>query len=217
MSIPGNPWLSVPLSDYEGHMGPGGVQQLQALSDLFARVLAFCQPESVTILGIAGGNGLERIDPLVTKRVAGVDINAAYLDEVRGRFGATVAGLDLFCADLGDAAGASLPRPSALVHAALVFEHTGLERCLDRALLLVDPRGGRFSVVLQLPSTIQAGVAKTGFASIGLLEDRFQLIDAASLQRLLRDEKGFLLEFEELRPLPAGKALWLGIFTRLFR
>ena len=194
-------------------MGSGGVQQLQALSDLFARALAHSMPKSVTILGIAGGNGLERIDPLVTKRVAGVDINAAYLDEVQLRYGATVAGLELFCADLGEA-GARLPEPSALVHAALVFEHTGLERCLDRALSLVDAREGRFSVALQLPSTVQAGVADTGYASIQLLKEGFQLIDVEGFKQFLRDDKGFLLEFEAVHPLPAGKALWLGMFAR---
>ena len=63
-----NPWLSVPLADYEAHMRSPAVQQLDALSDLFAEALAFCNPASVAILGIAGGNGLERIDPIVVQR-----------------------------------------------------------------------------------------------------------------------------------------------------
>ena len=55
-----NSWLQIPLSDYEGHMNSAMVQQLRALSDLFAQALASRQPASVAIAGIAGGNGLDR-------------------------------------------------------------------------------------------------------------------------------------------------------------
>ena len=61
-----NPWLSIPLADYEGHMG--AVKQLDALSALFARALEVCAPESVAVLGIAGGNGLESLDATLEKR-----------------------------------------------------------------------------------------------------------------------------------------------------
>jgi hypothetical protein len=57
-----NPWLDVPLADYEGHMSVPELQQLGALSDLFADALAFGRSTSVAILGVAGGNGLDRID-----------------------------------------------------------------------------------------------------------------------------------------------------------
>lgn len=55
-----NPWLSIPLAEYEGHMG--AVKQLGALSELFTRALEVCVPDSVAVLGIAGGNGLECLD-----------------------------------------------------------------------------------------------------------------------------------------------------------
>jgi hypothetical protein len=48
-----NPWLSIPLEDYEGHMGSAGVQQLRILAELFKRALDRCLPESVAVLGIA--------------------------------------------------------------------------------------------------------------------------------------------------------------------
>ena len=62
------------------------VAQLDALADLFEETLWRCIPDSVAILGIAGGNGLSRIDPAVTTRIVGVDINPAYLEAVRNRF-----------------------------------------------------------------------------------------------------------------------------------
>ena len=78
-----NPWLNVPLTDYENHMNSAGVEQSAALSALFAEALAHCQPESVAVIGVAGGNGLDRIDSSVTRRMLGIDINPAYLDAVR--------------------------------------------------------------------------------------------------------------------------------------
>ena len=63
-----NPWLFMPHADYEGHMRSPAVQQLDALSDLFAEALAFCNPASVAIMGIVGSNGLERVDPIVVQR-----------------------------------------------------------------------------------------------------------------------------------------------------
>jgi hypothetical protein len=81
-----NPWLAISLEDYEGHMGSDDVRQLEPLSDLFRCALDLCRPESVAVLGIAGGNGLERVDPTITKRIVGVDIHAGYLGVVQQRY-----------------------------------------------------------------------------------------------------------------------------------
>lgn len=203
-----NPWLSIALEDYEGHMGADNVRQLAALSELFERALDFCNPESVAILGVAGGNGLERIDPAITKKVIGLDINPKYLDVIRERF-ADLPGLELHQSDL-----AAKPLdliPVSMVHAALVFEHTGLGRPLENALRLVAP-GGKFSVVLQLPSEAVQDVTPTRFTSMQALRDCFTLVDVAQFRKEL-EGKGFDLLHDERRSLPGGKALWLGIFA----
>lgn len=202
-----NPWLDIPLEDYEGHMAE--VRQLPVLAELFKRSLDHCRPESVAVLGIAGGNGLGQIDRSVTKRIVGVDINQRYLDEVQQRFG-TLAGLELHRRDLRQ--GEFDLAPVALVHAALIFEHAGLGAALENALALVA-RGGRLSIVLQLPSAEEAGVAPTRYTSIQTLRSDFSLIDREEVQRVMR-LKGFQLIEQEHRPLAAGKALWLGIFIR---
>lgn len=203
-----SPWLSIPLQDYEGHMGSTGVRQLTVLAELFKCALASCLPESVAVLGVAGGNGLEQIDGANTKRTVGVDINQPYLDEVQQRFG-TLTGLELHCLDLADR-DFSLP-PVALAHAALIFEHVGLGLALENALSVIAP-GGRLSVVLQLPSEIEQDVASTSYPSIQKLKQNFALIDIMEFQRLL-GQKGFELVEQEKRSLPAGKALWLGVFA----
>jgi SAM-dependent methyltransferase len=203
-----NPWLSIELEDYEGHMGSENVRQLAALSGLFKRALDLCAPKSVAVVGVAGGNGLERIDSAITKSILGLDINPRYLATVRQRYGA-LPGLKLCCADLAD-----LPlslAPVELVYVALVFEHTGLGRCLENALLLVAP-GGKLSVVLQLPSEAEQGVTPTRYSSMQALRDSFALIDISQFRQKLED-KGFDLVHQERRSLPAGKAFWLGIFA----
>jgi len=204
-----NPWLSIPLEDYEGHMGSAGVRQLMVLAELFQYALDCCLPESVAVLGVAGGNGLERIDCATTKRIVGVDINQRYLNQVQRRF-ATLGGLELHCRDLADR-DFSLA-PVALVHAALIFEHVGLGHALQNAVSLVAS-GGRLSVVLQLPSQDEQGVASTNYTSMQKLKQDFVLIDIAEFQHLL-EQKGFQLVQQERRSLPAGKALWLGVFAR---
>lgn len=204
-----NPWLAIPLEDYEGHMSSAGVRQLTVLAELFRRALDRSFPESVAVLGVAGGNGLEQIDCAATKRIVGVDINQQYLDEVQRRFGA-LPGLELYCLDLAET-DFSLA-PVALVHAALIFEHVGLGRALKNALSFVAP-GGRLSVVLQLPGDEEQGVASTSYTSMQTLKRNFALIDINELQRLLA-RKGFHPVEQETRSLPAGKALWLGVFAQ---
>jgi hypothetical protein len=202
-------WLDVPLDDYEGHMRAPAVGQLGVLSELFAEALALCRPASAAILGIAGGNGLEAIDPATTTRVVGVDINARYLADTGRRFG-TIPGLTLHCLDL------SRQRvdlePVDLVHAALIFEHAGIGRCLENALAMVAP-AGRLSVVLQLPGDSTSRVAPTEFASVQKLASDFALVDREGFVALLA-ERRYEPVRQDTRPLPSGKAFWMGIFAR---
>jgi hypothetical protein len=204
-----NPWLTVSLADYEGHMRSAEIQQLGALSDLFAESVARCRPSSIAVLGIAGGNGLDHIDAAVTKRIVGLDVNALYLDAVRQRY-SRLCGLELYCVDLAEQI-VDL-QPVQLVHAALVFEHAGTGRCLANALSLVGPSGA-LSVVLQLPSEIEQGVGTSGFSSIQNLKSHFSLIDPTWLSETLKTRR-FRLVHETRRSVPAGKGFWMGIFVR---
>lgn len=205
-----NPWLDIPLADYEGHMASAEVRQTEALSDLFAQALAVRRPASVAVLGIAGGNGLERIDSRFTERVVGLDFNPEYLEATRQRF-AKLKGLELHCVNLTEET--LCLEPVEMVHAALIFEHAGVGRCLDNAISLLAP-DGVLSVVLQLPSTTAHGVGKGGFASIEKLKTHFSLVDPKGLRAELLG-RGMEPVWETQRNLAAGKAFWLGIFVRV--
>jgi hypothetical protein len=202
-----NPWLAIPLDDYEGHMGSPGVAQSDALAELFECALRRTRPESVAILGVAGGNGLDRISPDVTTRVCAVDINPLYLEAVRRRHGGR-PGLELHCVDL--AAQALALDPVRLVHAALIFEHAGVDGCLRNAVSMVAA-GGSLSVVLQMPGAHSPGVGASAYASVQALSGDFHLVDPAHLRGALAGH-GFRQAWETQRPLPGGKAFWMGIF-----
>lgn len=208
-----SPWLGVPLEDYEGHMSAAEVGQLSVLARMFESVVAARRPESLAVVGVAGGNGLDLIDPSVTKRVVGIDVNQAYLDAVRSRFAASLPGLELYRCDLSQRP-ANMPEmmPVTLVHAALIFEHAGMDTAFDTAVSLVAP-GGTMSVVLQLPSVSEAGVAATRFTSLQTLKERFQLIPPQDLEQKM-SSRGFVLDWQQEQLLPAGKAFWMGVYSR---
>jgi Methyltransferase domain len=201
-----NPWLSIPLVDYEGHMSAPAVGQLEALSELFRRAVDTALPRSVAILGISGGNGLDHLADQSVRRIVGIDIHPGYLDEIRRRRGDD-ARLELHCDDL---AGHALHvAPVDLVHAAMIFEHAGLGRALDHAIALIAP-GGWLSVVLQLP-TNESAVTPTPYQSMQTLKDHFTLIDVPHFRSDLAHRRFTLID-EVRYPLPAGKAFWFGLF-----
>ena len=203
-----SPWLHIPLRDYEEHMRSPNVAQLDALSDLFAQSLSICHPDSLAILGIAGGNGLDRVDLRLTRRILGVDIHPDYLESVLERY--PELPLKLVCADL---ARESLREPAVqLVHAALIFEHAGTEQCLRNAVSLVR-RDGFLSVVLQLPASADAPVSQTTVSSMQALSPHFRFVDPASLIGAA-GILGLSLFYEMRTDLPSGKSFWHGILRR---
>jgi hypothetical protein len=199
-----NPWLDLPLEDYEFHMAEVG--QLSALSELFGEALTLCRPRSVALLGAAGGNGLERIDLAVTERVVAVDVNDGYLTTLRRRFG-YLHGLEVLATDLAtetiDCA------PVELVHAGLVFEHAGVERCLDNALRMKAP-GGKLSVVLQEPGLWDRKIGGRPHGSLRGIA-HFEFLEPGRFRGIL-EMRGMSQVHEKRYPVPGGW-FWLGIFT----
>ena len=74
-----NPWIEIPYSDYENHMKEIG--QSQVLNSLTKYCLDKYSPENFALLGCATGNGLEHINPEITKVVYAIDINQNYLKD----------------------------------------------------------------------------------------------------------------------------------------
>lgn len=60
-----NPWEEIDLNDYESHMSLASVYQLQAMNQMMKEQFYAYNVESMMILGVAGGNGLEHIRYLI--------------------------------------------------------------------------------------------------------------------------------------------------------
>ena len=92
-----NPWIDIPLEIYESHMSLSAVAQLQVLNDIMReQVKASPEAESIAVLGIAGGNGLEHCLERF-KLVYGIDINQAYLEVCIANLLIEYVGIETFC------------------------------------------------------------------------------------------------------------------------
>jgi ubiquinone/menaquinone biosynthesis C-methylase UbiE len=176
------------------------VAQLQALEAIFAEDLVRFRPRELAVIGCATGNGFGHVESSVRRLVA-VDINPAYLDLVRRRYGEAVPQMELIC---GDAAATDLGIEELdLVHAALIFEYLHPPALLDRVAPAIR-RGGILTAVLQMPSSKVGAVSPSGVASVRLLAGVLRMVDPAAF-RTAAEQRGLLeVEAREV-PLPNGK------------
>lgn len=194
-----NPWLEVPLADYEGHMEHAG--QAQMLGRIFGQALRTLRPQSVAVLGAAGGNGFEHLVSGNVVRTVALDLNRGYLQQLERRFGNRLQGLEIVCGDLDDPAVDFAPVD--LVHAALVFEYVDVVRTLDRARAWLQPEGALW-VVLQLPDKAVAKVSPSPFGNLTRL-GTFMKLHGAENFRATAAAAGFIETADEVVALPGGK------------
>lgn len=207
---PANPWLHVPLADYEGHMALPAVAQASMLAEVFGAAVDRLRPTSLAVLGCAGGNGFDRIHPAVTDRIVGIDINPCYLDTVSARFRDRLAGLELHTADL-NRQKLSL-EPVGLIFAGLLFEHVDPDRALETAKHLAKP-SGTLLTVLQLASPTQPTVSPSPFRSLEPVGAQMQLLDPdAFVGKASR--AGFALADSRRITLSSGKSFVVLELTR---
>lgn len=195
-----NPWQRIALSDYEAHMAHEDVGQLQALSRLTQAQLAAYPARTLLYLGIAGGNGLEYLEPERWDAIWGVDINAAYLAACRARYGRLGGRLRLLQRDLSQPC--DLPRAD-LALANLLVEYIGVAAFCDR-LRACQPCW--ISCVLQQDEG--AGfVARTPYAACldGLGEVHRTILPGDLRGALAR--LGYAPGYEQRVRLPQGKTL----------
>lgn len=170
-----NPWLDIPLADYEGHMSAPEVAQAPMIAGALAELLLTHRPRSLAVIGCAGGNGFERIDRGHTARVVGVDINAAYLAEARRRFDGAFDALELICADIEAQPDPLRFAPVDLTFAALVFEYVDARVVMPRLAARMNP-GGHLAVLLQLPAAGIPAITPTSGARLAALAPVLQLV-----------------------------------------
>jgi SAM-dependent methyltransferase len=195
-----NPWLSIPVAEYEGHMNDPEVDQLAALNSIFRDTLADLSPASIAVLGCAAGNGFEHISERVGK-VVGIDINPDYLALLRERQASRLPNLELACSDIEKL---SFPEGSFdLVYGALFFEYVDYERMLPKITGWLAARGA-LVCVLQLPGTESGMISETKYPSLKTLHSLMRLIEPGMFDAAVL-ECGLSKENQYEVPLKQGK------------
>lgn len=208
MSAP-NPWTVVQAADYERHMGPEGLDLAAPLSTIFQEAYLATQPDRVLVVGCATGNGLEHVNPAVTSRVVGVDVNLQYLGIARQRFFQLGPRLELYCADV--ATWKAPPGSFDLVHVALVFEYLYPEVLVRKiAEWLAD--GGTCSVVLQAGG----GGPEAPGKALKIIEKAAKPVSPDELTRLFEHYQ-LPLRRQQTVSSTSGRAVWAATFGKAAR
>jgi len=157
--------------------------------------------DTLAILGVAGGNGLNHINSERQKKVYGIDINADYLYSCKSRYRYLADTLVLLNRNLTDLS-IDLPKVD-LVIANLFIEYIGLNT-FTAQLKKMSPK---------YVSTITQVNNLDGFVSVSPYQRTFDCLDSI-YHEISTDElseimkaSGFELIFENEKLLPNGKKL----------
>jgi len=173
-----HPWLEIPITEYEAHMALPSVGQTQLLGTALQRIVTQFQPRSLAVLGVAGGNGLELVDPAIVRRVVALDFNSDYLALCTHRHATSFDQFEPVLHDLSQ--GPPLIAPVECIFAGLVLEYLCIELfCGYLAALLTT--AGNFSALLQLPSATLPEISTSPFSSLSRLEPAFSFVHPTSL------------------------------------
>ena len=197
-----NPWLRIPLEDYERHMCHHLVGQSVLLNFLTKKYLDEIKPEIAVFLGIAGGNGLEHININITKSVIGIDINPDYLNIAFERYKHTITSLQLMNLDL--VKNSESICKADFIWAALVLEFTGIDKALEFCTNNIQ-KDGHLVVSIQSNNNRQS-ISPTGIESIKKAGEIFSIVNPDMLQSRAA-ETGFRLIGKEESDLPNGKSI----------
>lgn len=205
-----NPWLDIPLADYEAHMALPEVAQARMLADELESAVRQHAPSSVAIIGCSGGNGFERLIGTTVERIIGIDINPTYVAAARARFGTQLPKLALYVADIQDA----LPNiiPMEMIFAGLIFEYVDLRSAMHNLRRLCAP-GGTLVAVLQAPSAEARAVSPSPYRSLQRLAPAMRLRDAREVKGAAV-EAGFAPATTKSLTLPSGKSFIVLSFDR---
>jgi hypothetical protein len=196
-----NPWLNIPLDDYEGHMSLPAVGQAQMIADQLDRAIVRWAPRSIAVIGCAGGNGLERIAAGTVERVVAVDVNPDYVERTRARHAHRLQCLELICADVQSESVKY--EPVDLTYAALLFEYVDVPSTL-KTLKRNSRPSTVLTTVLQLPHATIHAVSPSPYKSLGTLASAMSLVAPETLCHAALDV-GFTAADSATIELPSGK------------
>lgn len=196
-----NPWEEIDLKAYEKHMSLENVFQLQALNQIMKDQFYSYPVQSIMILGVAGGNGLEHIDKNIIHKVYGVDINKDYLDMCVNRHSELQGIFETIHTDLTRETN-ELPYADLII-ANLVIEYIGYEH-FQKTIKRISPK--YVSAVIQI-NTDTAFVSDSPYIHVfDRLEEVHHQIEETALVKAM-EQIGYRKTTQIDEELPNGKKL----------
>jgi predicted TPR repeat methyltransferase len=196
-----NPWLEIPLKDYEAHMSSASVGQAQYLAATLSKLVQVHRFRSVAVLGCSGGNGFDQLPPDLVERVVGVDINPEFVEAARERYNDRFDHLELLCDDILSPT-CTFP-PVDFVFAGLLFEYVAYASGLSAIKRFVKP-SGHLSVVLQLPCETVEAVSPSPYQSLRKLRSVMKFVSPEDF-RSGATAAGFTVQAANETMLASGK------------
>ena len=194
-----HPWKEISLNDYENHMRSETVYQLQTMNEMMKEQFCAYPAQSVMILGVAGGNGLEHIVPQEFHSVYGVDINPDYLAICQKRYPGLGDCFKPICADLSDET-VQLPHADLLI-ANLLIEYIGYA-CFQKVVTKVKPQ--YLSCIIQI-NTETSFVSESPYLhTFDRLDEVHHSIEQVKLVNRMQ-EIGYAKVLSAVKDLPNGK------------
>ena len=167
-----NPWLTIPLDEYEAHMALPAVDQAALMADILASICETYRPPSLALLGCAGGLGLDRVNPAIVSRIVAIDINGVYAERARERYARRFHAFSAFVADIERD---PLPIvPVQLAIGSLVFEYVDPGVAMRNVKALIE-RDGMLVTVIQLAAANTSGVTASPCPGIQRLAEVMRL------------------------------------------
>jgi len=193
-----NPWKTIPVADYNGHMNHPEVNQQKFLADFFEQSINSVKANSVLLAGCATGNGLDRLAGKDVEQVVAMDINRAFLDQVQKELDGNTA-IEVREASVED----PIDGVFNLIFAGLLLEYVDIEIALKNFNSSIE-KGGVLAVVIQLPSETLQSVTRTPYESIKSIAPVLKHVDADELKKTT-EKCGFKTVYEEKIVLESGK------------
>jgi hypothetical protein len=175
------------------------VYQLQTMNEMMKEQFCAYPAQSVMILGVAGGNGLEHIDPTKFRSVYGVDINPDYLAVCQKRYPDLGDCFKPICADLSDEA-VQLPHADLLI-ANLLIEYIGYA-CFQKVVTKVKPQ--YLSCIIQVNPETSFVSDSPYLHAFDRLEEVLHAVEEQELVSRMQ-EIGYMKELTAVKDLPNGK------------
>jgi len=204
----GNVWNEIPLADYESHMALPSVGQATLLSRELGRVVAKFKPDSIAILGAAGGNGLEHPKLKSIRRVVALDINSKYLEVCAGRHAKRFKFFVPVTHDLNS--GAPKFKPVDLICAALILEYVRWQDAVQMLPSLLTAHG-ILAFVLQLPNRNKPAISRSPYVQLKRLRSSFNHVHLHELAARL-SHVGFSRREARKVSLDSGKSFHVGVY-----